>query len=374
MGLSASGNAHGEEASVGTSSHVLCCNFAGSLTCDGQNKVLGLSSSTNAHAEAPDQTTYTTDICYSDLSCINTALDCVNTEFPLSVVSLSNYTNAHIGGINDYNINICCSSANFVVTSVDIYWSDDGTNEISTIDVVTGTTVVKLVLKNSGLSQGTIVSFDIWEDDLFLDDFIKSINGTVDSNGSAMVDWIPTIEDLEKTPNDYDEFLFQVNDQASSYLILNLLEISECVNTVLCGDYSDATTCGSDTCQVSQISAPSNLDCNDPTKNCFCSWVVDECNFQFDLIEASSETVIGYCIFDEGTSDDCSDGLLSYSWTTSWTGSAEDKPIECSDGTRIIECPAQLQLPFFSVYNIIFAAIIIALIYLIIILRKKKHN
>ena len=113
MGLSDTTNAHGELESEGNYNNVLCCNFAGSLTCDGQNKILGLSSTTNAHAEIPSETTYSNSVCYSDLECISTSLDCVNTTHTLSVLSLSDFTNAHIGGINDYNINICCTSASF---------------------------------------------------------------------------------------------------------------------------------------------------------------------------------------------------------------------------------------------------------------------
>ena len=373
MGLSAGTNAHGELASEGNYADVLCCNFAGSLTCDGTNKILGLSSNTNAHAEIPNETTYSTEVCYSDLNCISTTLDCGNTSSTLPVVSLSDSTNAHIGGIGNYSINICCSSASFVIVSSDVYWSEDGTSEISGIDVVTGTTTVKLVFKNSGLAEGTEVSFDIWEDDLFLDDFIKTINATIDSNGSAIAEWTIIFEDLEKTINDYEEFYFEVNKRGSDYLVLTILEISECNTIVLCGDYDNLDSCGNDNCQIAGTSAaPTDVNCDDPTRNCFCSWD-DQCNFKFDLLDEGNGTIIGTCSFIESTTDDCSDGLLSYSWTATWSGASADKPAECSDGSRILECPAQIQLPFFGIYNIIVATLFIALIHSIIILRNKKE-
>lgn len=373
MGLSDTTNAHGELASEGNYNDVLCCNFAGSLTCDGQNKILGFSSSTNAHAEIPNETTYSTEVCYSDLSCISTTLDCGNTSYSLPVVSLSDSTNAHIGEIGNYNINICCSSASFISVSSNIYWSEDGTSEISVIDVVTGTTIIKLVFKNSGLAEGTEVSFNIWEDDLFLDDFIKTISATIDNNGSAIAEWIVTLEDLEKTLNDYEEFYFEINNQISNHLRLNILEISECANVIICGDYDNQNSCGNDNCQIAGTSAaPTDVNCDDPTINCFCSWG-DQCNFEFELSEEGTEVIIGTCTFIESTTDDCSDGLLSYSWTATWTGTPGDRPVECIEGNRILECPAQIQLPFFGIYNIIAATLFIALIHLIIILRKKKE-
>jgi len=105
MALSSTANAHGELASEGNYDYILYCDFSGSLTCDGQNKIIGLSSETNAHAEIPDGTTYSFEVCYSDLSCRSSS-SCNSNE--ISMLSLSSNSNAHIGGINDYDIKICC--------------------------------------------------------------------------------------------------------------------------------------------------------------------------------------------------------------------------------------------------------------------------
>ncbi len=105
MRLSSMTNAHGELVSEGNYDYILYCDFSGSLTCDGQNKIIGLSSNSNAHAEIPDGTTYSFDVCYSDLSCRSSS-SCNSNE--ISMFSLSSNSNAHIGGINDYDIKICC--------------------------------------------------------------------------------------------------------------------------------------------------------------------------------------------------------------------------------------------------------------------------
>jgi len=54
--------------------------------CDGNNKVLGLSSSTNAHAEIPelDNTDYPRDVCFNDLRCIDVVGTC-NADYPLAI-------------------------------------------------------------------------------------------------------------------------------------------------------------------------------------------------------------------------------------------------------------------------------------------------
>ena len=102
MGVSGLTNAHGELSTQTNYGYVIQCDFAGSTSCDGSNKVLRLSADTNAHAEVPSGTVYTTtDICYGDLSCVSTTGSCP-VENPIEVFSLSDTTNAHIGAFGDY--------------------------------------------------------------------------------------------------------------------------------------------------------------------------------------------------------------------------------------------------------------------------------
>ena len=514
MGISSTSNAHGELANQGNYDKVLCCNFPGSLTCDGQNKIIGLSSSTNAHAEIPTQTSSTvhivevnmdefssgysfddltinvgdtvrwvqtdmmahtitsddnsdgmmnmgdgelfssgnmdtgdvyeftfnevgeflyycdyhlmmgmkgkvtvidassTELCYEDLRCMSTSLDCIDTDgYSLSMFSLSGSTNAHIGNIDNYDINICC------VPPQSNFWSKDGTSEISNLEVFVGITSVKIVLINSKLPNATEVSFEILEDDLFFDDHIKTINATINDR-DATVEWIITLEDLEKTPNDYDKFYFKIGDKESGYLDLDLQDFSACGNVTLCSEYDSETSCGNDNCQIGGDSIPTNINCNDPTINCYCSWST-QCGSTFDLTSPAiyGDDIInagetcdgsnfgpitgcsdfdsftggdlscdstghfdtsqcnggsgGTCTFIESTNDDCSDGFLTYSWTSAWTGPAGDEPEECSDGSKVIECPVQIQLPFFGIYNLIVSMLLIAMVYFIMFKKKK---
>ena len=367
---------HGELESEGNYNNVLCCNFAGSPTCDGQNKILGLSSTTNAHAEITTETTYSNEVCYSDLECISTSSICGDTAHTLSILSLSSFTNAHISEIDDYSINLCCSSESFS-GAAQVFWTDTAENLISTISASVGLTTIRLILENSGLSEGTQVDFNIWEDDTLLDDFIRTVNANVDSNGTAVAEWTITQEDIDKTV-DYDEFYFEVNGEISAFLSITFIESLNCNEVITCLDYTDQILCENDNtlCQVASDSIPEDVDCSDPLIDCFCLWNVtgNACNPAFTETEEVTEIEIGTCEYISETSDNCDDGFLSYSWIADWSGTNATKPLECIDGSRTIECPAQIQLPFFGINSFIATALIIAVIYTILILRNRKFK
>lgn len=132
MRLSAEDNAHGEVYNGAGSYPVEICYpdiFNGNdyprsnpHRCR-DNKIIGLSSSTNAHAEAPDVSSpqYTdpnNQVCYGNLECKNTTGQCsefdqIDKIYKL-VVSLSNNTNAHLTKHDfstTYPVKICCYSA-----------------------------------------------------------------------------------------------------------------------------------------------------------------------------------------------------------------------------------------------------------------------
>jgi len=109
MGLSGSTNAHGELWNEEYYQYVLCCDFERTRECeeDGTNKIIGLSDITNAHAEIPSLDNYEFDVCYQNLSCRRTTEDC--TTYEMEMFSLTDETNAHIGGFDDYYVKICCN-------------------------------------------------------------------------------------------------------------------------------------------------------------------------------------------------------------------------------------------------------------------------
>src|SRR3989338_791338 len=122
MKVSALTNAHGEVYTQSNYQYALCCEFAYSkpVSCSTDsadtgtlrdNRILGLSSLTNAHAEVPNLSPkiYTTDVCYQNMECIHTSNSCPG-DYPIEMLSLSSTSNAHIASYNalGYDINVCC--------------------------------------------------------------------------------------------------------------------------------------------------------------------------------------------------------------------------------------------------------------------------
>ena len=134
-------------------------------TCTGTNKVVGLSSPTNAHAEIPTNINYPIDVCYGDLQCtIVYVPDRYIPENPPKcpagyneTVRLSNTTNAHLetsNGIGSYPIKICCkSSAPTAQITGSTYWATMNNIEIGTAQVLDN---VKLIWVISGVSPENV--------------------------------------------------------------------------------------------------------------------------------------------------------------------------------------------------------------------------
>src|SRR3989344_4091909 len=104
--LSATTNAHGEvwNGAGGYTVNVCYNDLFGPYggppsrrTCTGSNLIVRLSSDTNAHAEDPSLTNYNTNVCYGDLQCQYTTSPCnsLGSDY-IEFVSLSSQTNAHL--------------------------------------------------------------------------------------------------------------------------------------------------------------------------------------------------------------------------------------------------------------------------------------
>jgi hypothetical protein len=496
--LSSSTNAHGEVYNgAGNYPIEICFDDifggvvgTGDRTCTEANKVVGLSSNTNAHVEAPTQDNYPIDICYDDLTCVVRAGSCGVGES--LVVSLSSATNAHLADDSSYPTLICCSvgeppGPDCVLTSA--AWSELEVEEGTKVNMrVTGTNC-----------EDEIVSFQIWEDDPVTDDFITSDIPTVSFDGAlATGTWVAEYHD---DGIGGPEYYFRATAAYKGDIIEsphftpadpNLLKVTPieypylpCSGIVICADYENEIGCNIDSCDVAVASIPDNIDCSDENINCRCAWEVDSCNATWDgskggtcgngiidpgeqcdganwdpidsctyfgladgvlacgsdcnfdtsgcvgnpgscndgninpgetcdgtdwgLITGCSDfnsfnggslscvdcnldtslcrggiggkVDIGRCVYDEDTTDTCEDGLLTFSWTAAWIwelgkGPADDPEGlagQCQAEEKTIECPAQIPLPFFGIYNLIAALVIIAIIYGFLI-RKNRHK
>ncbi|MGD9275985.1 MAG: hypothetical protein PVJ67_02335 [Candidatus Pacearchaeota archaeon] len=457
--LSDTTNAHAEVYDGANYNYFLCCNFTGNHTQDGNNKIFGLSSSTNAHAEIPSLTNYATNVYFGDLECSSNSGSCP-AGYDIPMLSLSSTTNAHLSDFATYPIKVCCRqrcvanctgkecgddgcggtcppgcaaeevcNLNGRCVSGEIYWGspNDPRYAVSYLEVVPGVTQVALVVKNVDPPSGT-VSFEIFEDDPYIpfisdDDEIRTgsdaLIGDVDSNGTSIVYWTITQDDLSKT-SDLGEFFFEVDSRQSNDLALTISGGS-CVNINYCRDYGAETTCTQDTCLVAVDSVGAineDITCGDGyVCNCFWENSTGECNAGWESVNESlgyeydtSSLGIGICNYNENTNDDCNDGFLTYSWVadidwptdnSGWGSQAEcmaaggdalscvffDSLIEtgfddlwhydplfnginsllteCLGGSSTLQCPAKVQLSFFTLKNFVIVAVILILGYII---------
>ncbi len=340
--LSDVSNAHAENATQTNYGWVLCCNFgSGNTNCDGTNKVLSLSSDTNAHAEIPDisQPQYAVGVCYEDLVCTGVQTsDCpqeYNVPFNISVeISLSSDTNAHLGNVSDYAVKLCCKHnyycgdgivqtlngeecddgntadgdgcSSTCTLETESFWSLDGSTAIFSLNVVPGSTTVLLVSRNTGLAENTEVTFQVYETDLIQSDLIKTISGTVNADGNAVAEWTITQEDLDTASNgewgSIDAFYFEVPELPSGGISNDLsISISSgifCSEIITCASYGDESSCNQDLCGVADStieSSNANINCTDGSVNCECVWtpLTNECQATY-----SSNVSVNYTLGD----------------------------------------------------------------------------
>src|SRR3989339_490037 len=291
---------------------------------------------------------------------------------------------------------------------------------------------VKLVLNNTGILNGSF-NFEILEEDPAFDDEIRTginaISGTFSNVGWGIIigEWIITEEDYSITEiGDYDDFYFKINGFESNRLGMLVQDV-----TPWCSNYEDESSCkdcnyiGCDATENSvnekvfeafpevwndtrcgyEIAGP------DPSCSylmlCKCIWnsSTSKCDYTWssspglDCDTDSSIPTVGSCKYGESTVDNCNDGFLEYSWTTTWAWGTDNgyaiysngpsdevadyilenglyyyDPFKlsqrCVGGSNIIPCPAEIQLPFFGFYNLIITIFLILGIYYLIYLRK----
>ncbi|MCH8945472.1 MAG: hypothetical protein IIA85_00945 [Nanoarchaeota archaeon] len=301
MYVSSLTNAHGELESFSPHqySQVLCCNFgSGDTTCSADNKIIGLSSPTNAHAERPENSNYTSNVCYDNLTncfSVSGTANCAGAPSELEVLRLSSSTNAHLEGpgLTNYDTKICCVVSPLIPPEPNnprAFWSDDNFVEITFLNVVPSSTSVKLVLENSGFAENTTLDFSILEREFGPDTSIRTVVGTTDNNGKVVATWIITSEDLA-TATDFEEFYFVVDGKESGSLTISVLPDDYCLDKFTCGDYTQ-DICESDVCDgVAENSVPEGVDCSDPNTNCYCTQNEDTCSGAFSYSSTTTTTL-----------------------------------------------------------------------------------
>lgn len=383
MGLSSSSNAHGELAAQSNYNTVLCCDFgSGSVSCLGNNKIVGLSSSTNAHAERPESNVYgtTSNVCYDSL------IDCFDgtgtnpSVGEIEVISLSGTTNAHLGSVDSYNTNVICSISAVEEGECDLtnaYWNPNG-------EIANGTSV-NMVIEGANC-QGETISLEVYRSGFAcstISGCTSPSNVVFGAGGSVTGTW-------EANPPHVTNYSFvatvvgtsETEESPADLSVVEVPVMCEEEDITVCKDYDNEEDCNNNICSINlQDSVPENVDCSDPDKDCSCEWDDEEgiCEPGWDGDDPEEEK-LGRCVYTQESNDNCDDGKLTFSWIANWQWEPgkgpEDDPenihLQCQDGTKTSLCPAQIQLPFFNMYNFLATMLIIGLVYFVLGFRNKK--
>lgn len=112
--------------------------------------------------------------------------------------------------------------------------------------------------------------------------------------------------------------------------------------------------------------------------SCKCMWFpsTGRCDFNYTEVNSCVEggtitSIPGNCVISLGNViDNCnSTGELKYDAIATWSGDLTDTQGNCINKTVVASCGSLLKLPFFSVFNVIIALVIIAVLYFI---AKRK--
>jgi len=286
MGLSDTENAHGELADEEYYDYVLCCNIPGAtgdIECDGTNKIIGLSSPSNAHAEVPEGTIYSNDICYEDLGCTYSEDSCP--QDTTEILSLSDLTNAHIGSPGDYDTKICCDTSSVKAGGCSLssaQWEFIEAEENQKVRLyVTGSSDVDC--------NGLAVSFEVTEGGIFSQGSAETQPVSVAFNGDTAtgVWYAEWVEDAGTNPEYY--FTATIGDYEITSDDPKLVVIPQDVDFCsisLCGDYTTKDDCESDSCGIAESSGEGTVDCSEDGIYCECSWDDDAgtCDFGYTEI------------------------------------------------------------------------------------------
>ncbi|MDP3917443.1 MAG: hypothetical protein Q8Q42_04125 [Nanoarchaeota archaeon] len=351
------------------------------------NKVVGLSASTNAHAEDPSLSNYPINVCYGDLSCTARTGSCVGNES--LVVSLSANTNAHLSNSSSYPVSICCTAAAPPISCTlnSASWDVTETVEGQNVDL-------EVITTNC---QGLAMSFDVKERDGFggSDDNVATnpVNVNVALDGTAVTNWTAEWQAEGWPESDPPEYYFTAtlvstgeNIQSSNELLVyqTIPELPEGI--VICSDYGNQQACNDDLYQVADNSVPASVDCSDPNVDCSCSWNTGTMSCDASWTQQnSSGSDIGTCYYVESSTDTCEDdGYLTVDLIATWIWDSscdsacqtQNQPLaaSCQSSQEVFQCPAQIPLPFFTFYNLLAALVLIAIVYWAISMRKRKRR
>lgn len=217
--LSNTGNAHASLQANPSYPWKLCCG-GGSIpnTCNPSNTIVRLSDTTNAHVEGPDGSTYANSVCYSGAQCEYVVGNDCSTASPgrdTEILSLSHATNAHssmpsfeMGGT------ICCALENSppgeeTYPRVEFFWRDiswvedlsSSKNTVQEKDTVLAYLHFPLSLFPSGIPEGDQFTLEVFydgnEEDVVKREVFTRDHAYFGQDNFVFFEWIAGMNELD---------------------------------------------------------------------------------------------------------------------------------------------------------------------------------
>jgi hypothetical protein len=439
FGVSSIGNAHGEVLSQNNYDNVLCCDLEDVLgtrtDCSiyehpfykdegltPSNKIIGLSSLTNAHAEETNGLEYDIPICYEDLICIDTTEDCKD-PYPLEIFSLSEGVNAHIGEADEYGTKICCEQVlcNDEVEVCGDYETLEACDSNPCGDVVAKASlpspdnVGEEEFDRTYCDKEGISCFCEWDETAGDCDegecCLANLQVKQDYCGNDKIDAGEECDgtDIKDTCSTAGSCTGggPLNCYPAGHEKECTLDITDCTGCVIGGFCGDGTINNEyETCEKNNLNSK---DCTNfgfkvgvGVLDCYSETHTKSCTFDTSKCVALDDhpSIIGNCRYEEITTDTCEDDdFLDYTLKGSviWdednifsTDPGQPDYIEgtdekwhydpdnlfgrCGTHTETRPCPAQIKLPFFGPYSILITITLIICIYAVMIFNEKKTD
>lgn len=289
MSVSDVTNAHGALAGQGVFAPVLCCNFgAGDTTCTVDNKIIGLSSSTNAHAESPSLIipNYAVDVCYDSLkNCRSTDVSCAINEVEVLYLSSNEaqlYTNAHIeeAGLQsqNYDLKICCViELPMQCDLISAEWQYEEAMEGADAGAI---------VNGTGCS-GEEISFEVFRGSTSCDsiDGCENPANVVFGAGSNSVSGTWTVGPVHDNEYSFVVKVVANPDETVTSSAPDLLVLVGCPydpEPVICSGYTTESHCNSNICEIDVQDSVPGVDCSDPGITCECIWDDNECKASWE--------------------------------------------------------------------------------------------
>lgn len=170
---------------------------------------------------------------------------------------------------SDCNVNERCDNSVCVSTLIPrAYWENSSRDEVDEVNVTLDKTLLWLVLEDTDLTAGTLISFELMErDTLTFDDSIRTLIGVVDANGNVEVNLTLNQTDIDNAGSETEyDFYFVTNysnNIESGDLVVTLADECSVNSDCAVGEVCSSGKCVTSVCGDGILDTRDGEECDD---------------------------------------------------------------------------------------------------------------